>query len=43
MEEKDKKKIIGEFNHFCSRINFKDSALDCRSIQFMNEFGGYLK
>ena len=42
MEEIRKRNIIGEFNHFCSVINFKDSVLDARAIRFMNEFNKYL-
>ena len=38
----DRDKLIKEFNHFCSTINFKDSALDARAIRFMNEFNRYL-
>lgn len=27
-----------EYDHFCSCINFKQSALDSEAIRFMNEF-----
>ena len=43
MKNENKKKIIEEFDHFCKCINFKDSALDARAIQFMNTFTNYLK
>lgn len=42
MKEINQKVFIEEFNHFCKCINFKQSALDCRAIQFMNEMGKYL-
>lgn len=35
---KEKKKLIAEFDHFCKCINFKHSYLDNRAIQFMNTF-----
>jgi len=31
-----------EFIYFMSVINFKDSVLDCRAIQFMNTFENWL-
>lgn len=38
MENKKIEKIISEWRYFCSRINFADSRMDARAIQFMNEF-----
>lgn len=35
--------IYDEWTHFMSTINFKDSFLDGRSIQFMNEFKEHLE
>lgn len=37
-----KKDFVEEWEYFCSRINFGDSALDARAIQFMNTFNKLL-
>lgn len=35
--------ILKEWDYFLSRLNFKDSFLDGRSLQFMSEFKGLLE
>ena len=40
----DKKtEFLREWNHFCSRISFKASAMDNEAIIFMNEFQSKLQ
>ena len=37
-----RKKFREEWDWFCGRINFGQSALDARAIQFMNEIERHL-
>ena len=40
---KERNELRIEFDYFCSRLSFRDSLMDNRAIQFMNNFNDLVK